>query len=575
MFDLKNIKLIVLTLLGIIIISPDVSAQNVGINTNGASPDSSAILDITSTDKGLLIPRMSATQRMAIVNPAKGLMVYDSTAHNFMYYDGSNWTGLCGGDQLGNHIATQNLVLPTGKWMNNNNSGLEGLTFSSDGYMGIGTEPGHTPFRIKMTKSVQPNIYQNQLNTIAGNIYWQSFTPTISGELTSIALFAGAYNATYELYEGEGTTGTLITSGSIVPYNNGTITFANIPLTAGQIYTINISSADNQNGVIFVHNGNPYPGGRSSAGPNIDAPIQVYMNIPDLGFGLYSNASNFINFNKYTFTPVIGSTNQILTRGFQNAVGWTNQTDNDHQNLSLSGPTLSLTNDASSADLSSLLDNTDAQDLSLSGHLLSLSNDPTPASIDLSPYLITDHQDLSLSGTTLSLSNDATPVDLSGVPIADNQDLTLSGNSLSLSNDATPVDLSGYMDADNLGNHITTQNLQLNNNWLSDDGGKKGIYVDTSGQVGIGIVPAAPFHVFMKSTLVEQYHPLGVWFPHSGALWQSFTAEHSDTLQSIVLVHTYNPSFDFELYEGEGTGGTLLYSGSTTNDTLQFNELLW
>ena len=574
MFDFKNTELFVLALLGLFLFTLPASAQNVGINTTGAAPDSSAILDISSTDKGLLIPRMSASQRAAIINPAQGLMVYDSTVHSFMYYTGSSWKGVSGGDQMGNHIATQNLILPVGKWINNNNSERQGLTFSSNGFTGIGTDPGLTPFRIKMTKSVKSDVYQSQINTIAGNIYWQSFTPTISGELTSIVLTAGSYSANYELYEGEGTGGTLLTSGSIVPADNGTISFTNVTLNAEQTYTINIPSADNS--IIYVHNGNPYAGGRASVGANIDIAFQVYMNSPDLGFGFFQGNNNLINFNKFTIPSQKGLTNQILTQTTNSTnftPVWANQTDIDHQNLSLSGSTLSLSNDASTVDLSPFLDNTDTQDLSLSGHLLSLSNDPTPAAIDLSSYLITDNQDLSLSGTTLSLSNDATPVDLSGIPIADQQDLSLSGNSLSISNDATPVDLSGYMDADHLGNHITTQNLQLNNNWLSDDGGKEGIYADTTGQIGVGIVPAAPFHVFMKSSLVEQYYPLPIFIPHSGAFWQSFTAEHSDTLQSIVLVHTYNPSFDYELYAGEGTSGTLLYSGSTTNDTLQFNGI--
>lgn len=49
----------------------------VGINT--ATPNSSAALDIVSSDKGMLIPRMTSTQRTAISNPAEGLMVYDTT----------------------------------------------------------------------------------------------------------------------------------------------------------------------------------------------------------------------------------------------------------------------------------------------------------------------------------------------------------------------------------------------------------------------------------------------------------------------------------------------------------------
>ena len=72
---------------------PFLTAQ-VGINTDNGDPDASAMLDIKSTDKGVLIPRLTTAQRMAIPLPAKGLMVYDSTAHAFWYYNGTNWSDL-------------------------------------------------------------------------------------------------------------------------------------------------------------------------------------------------------------------------------------------------------------------------------------------------------------------------------------------------------------------------------------------------------------------------------------------------------------------------------------------------
>lgn len=61
----------------------------VGINTSAA--DASSILDITSTSKGLLIPRLTNTQMNAISNPATGLMIYNTTASALYYYNGRNW----------------------------------------------------------------------------------------------------------------------------------------------------------------------------------------------------------------------------------------------------------------------------------------------------------------------------------------------------------------------------------------------------------------------------------------------------------------------------------------------------
>ncbi len=64
--------------------------SNVGINTT--TPDSSAVLDINSTEGGLLIPRMTLFQRDIIDNPATGLLVYQTDYNTgFYYYDGLRW----------------------------------------------------------------------------------------------------------------------------------------------------------------------------------------------------------------------------------------------------------------------------------------------------------------------------------------------------------------------------------------------------------------------------------------------------------------------------------------------------
>jgi hypothetical protein len=62
---------------------------NVGIGP--ASPDASAALDITSTNKGLLIPRLTTAQRKAIVNPATGLMVFDTDKNTVFMFEATKW----------------------------------------------------------------------------------------------------------------------------------------------------------------------------------------------------------------------------------------------------------------------------------------------------------------------------------------------------------------------------------------------------------------------------------------------------------------------------------------------------
>jgi len=72
-------------------------AQGVAINVDKSAANPSAMLDVKSSSKGLLIPRTSTTSRLAIVNPAKGLMLYDTTAGSFWFYNGSSWNSLSTG----------------------------------------------------------------------------------------------------------------------------------------------------------------------------------------------------------------------------------------------------------------------------------------------------------------------------------------------------------------------------------------------------------------------------------------------------------------------------------------------
>ncbi|MEM6346034.1 MAG: tail fiber domain-containing protein [Bacteroidota bacterium] len=71
-------------------------SQSVGINPTGNNPDPSAMLDVQAIDKGMLLPRMTTSQRDAITNPAEGLMIYNLDDSCFNYYAGSQWILDCG-----------------------------------------------------------------------------------------------------------------------------------------------------------------------------------------------------------------------------------------------------------------------------------------------------------------------------------------------------------------------------------------------------------------------------------------------------------------------------------------------
>lgn len=77
------------------------SYSQVAINTTGNNANNSAMLDVESTTKGMLIPRMTTAQRTAISSPATGLLVYDNTTSSFWFYNGSAWTELVAGATVG------------------------------------------------------------------------------------------------------------------------------------------------------------------------------------------------------------------------------------------------------------------------------------------------------------------------------------------------------------------------------------------------------------------------------------------------------------------------------------------
>ena len=74
----------------------------VAISTDGSAPDGSAMLEVKSIEKGMLVPRMPAAQRSAITSPAAGLLVYQTDGSaGFYFYNGTTWRWLGGSNLTG------------------------------------------------------------------------------------------------------------------------------------------------------------------------------------------------------------------------------------------------------------------------------------------------------------------------------------------------------------------------------------------------------------------------------------------------------------------------------------------
>ncbi len=86
---------------------PSTGAAGIGTKT----PDASSLLEIKSTTKGLLISRVTLTQRNAIVTPATGLLIYQTNnTPGFYYYSGTAWAAV---SPKGVNKSLSNLTAPT------------------------------------------------------------------------------------------------------------------------------------------------------------------------------------------------------------------------------------------------------------------------------------------------------------------------------------------------------------------------------------------------------------------------------------------------------------------------------
>ena len=135
-----------------------INAQGgVAINTAGALPDNSAVLDVNSNSKGLLLPRMTVAERNAIASPAAGLVIYNTDCSVFNFNAGTpqspNWATLnssnvlaagvsisdnpagaiCAGTSVTfSAIPSQNNLSPTYQWkLNGNNVGTNSTTYTN------------------------------------------------------------------------------------------------------------------------------------------------------------------------------------------------------------------------------------------------------------------------------------------------------------------------------------------------------------------------------------------------------------------------------------------------------------
>ena len=132
-----------------LLLTATLRAQNVAINTDGSKANPSAILDIKSSSKGLLIPRMTTSQRIKIPQTT-GLMVYDVTTKSFWYSDGESWK----------NMSAELSVATTDAWLLIGNAGtVDGTNF-------LGTTD-NVPLNISVN-----NQKSGRIDPVLDNTFW-------------------------------------------------------------------------------------------------------------------------------------------------------------------------------------------------------------------------------------------------------------------------------------------------------------------------------------------------------------------------------------------------------------------
>jgi len=142
-------------------------SQNVAINATGSYPDTSAMLDLSSTTRGFLAPRMTTTQQNAIVLPANGLLIFNTTDNVFKVNTGTTaspvWTAL-----------TQTFA-----------TGTSGTDFN------ISTSGSVNTFNIPDASATARGLITTGTQTIAGAKTFSN-NATFSGTITASTLNSGA-----------------------------------------------------------------------------------------------------------------------------------------------------------------------------------------------------------------------------------------------------------------------------------------------------------------------------------------------------------------------------------------------
>ena len=417
--------------------------EGVAINNDGASPDASSILDLKSTTKGILIPRMTESQRTLISNVATGLLVYQTDGTSgFYFYSGSGWESLSTGSSGWNHsgnagttngtdfigtIDAQDLDIRTNNVARariTQKGQIETLNTGNSVFIGEGAGANDDLSDNKnvfVGKDAGASNTTGTLNTANGYFALYSNTTgyhnTANGYLALYSNTTGTFNTangaralysnttgyrnnaigSFALYSN--TTGTLNTANGYYALYSNTTGYHNTANGYLALYSNTTGTLNTANGYYALYS-NTTGNNNTALGSSADVASGNLTNATAIGYDAEVDASNKIQLGNTSVTSVAtsgalttgavtypntdGTPGQVMTTDGAGVVSFQAPSFSAQDLTLLGGNTLWLTNDATTVDLSPFLDNTDNQNLTLTGNTLSLTNDAT--TVDLSAY---------------------------------------------------------------------------------------------------------------------------------------------------------------------------------------------
>jgi trimeric autotransporter adhesin len=255
-------------------------AQNVAINEDGSLPDASAILDIKSHNKGVLIPRMSTADRLSITGTgAKGLLVYDTTTSSFWYRPEKDaatsgfWKNLATGDAWslwGNHADSTNFLGTT----------------------------NNVPLKIRVNNQPSGGIDPARQNAYWG--YQAGYVNAITGDTAGYGNTASGYRSLYS-----NTMGNYNTATGTYSLNSNTLGGFN---TANGLLSLQANTTGSYNtafGYRSLYN-NSTGTFNTAIGSNALVSTGNLTNATAIGFGAIVNASNKVRIGNASVTVIEG-----------------------------------------------------------------------------------------------------------------------------------------------------------------------------------------------------------------------------------------------------------------------------